>query len=76
MLQQESFFGSDDRLDVDLIQHILEILDEREPIVEEPDAELSYKVFKEEIIPQLKRKKPRQIRPPSPRSPQRRGEEA
>lgn len=57
MLQQESFFGSDDRLDVDLIQHILEILDEREPIVEEPDAELSYKVFKEEIIPQLKKEK-------------------
>jgi len=55
LLQQESFFSADDKLDVDLIQHIMAILDEREPVSEEPDVEESLKVFKKEIMPELEK---------------------
>jgi len=55
LLQQESFLRSDDKLDVELIQNIVMILDEREPLLHEPDAEHSLRVFKEEIIPQLEK---------------------
>ena len=54
LLQQESFWSNNDQLDIDLIQHIVAILDEREPIDFEPDAAASLKSFKEEIAPYLK----------------------
>lgn len=66
LLQQESFLGPDDKLDVDLIKEIVASLDEREPLGEELDTELSLKALREEIIPQLEKEKIEASLAPSP----------
>ncbi len=48
LLQQASFLDDDASLDVDLIQHIMAILDVREPVVVDPVPSL--KIFKGRII--------------------------
>lgn len=56
LLQQESFFNDDD-FDADLIRRIIAILDERDPIDDEPDPAVALKTFKEEIIPELEKER-------------------
>ena len=57
LLQQESFLSDDDNFDIELIQHIMAILDEREPIFEDFEVDSSLKSFKDVIVPKLNMKK-------------------
>lgn len=60
LLQQESLLSDDDNFDIDLIQHIMAILDEREPIndiTEKSDVNTSLQEFKEKIISELEKEK-------------------
>lgn len=50
LLQQESFLSSDENYDAELIQQIMNILEEREPILADLDVEASLKAFKADVV--------------------------
>lgn len=55
LLQQESFLSDDDHFDIELVQQIVAILEEREPGFDDINEEASLKNFREEIVPEIKR---------------------
>ena len=66
LLQQESFLSTDDSYDVDLIRQIMDVLDKREPVLEDLDAEASLRTFREEILPGLEHDEIRCMVKPTP----------
>jgi len=55
MLQQESFLSDDDNLNEELVMHIVDILEEREPVFNDLDVNASLEKFKTEIIPKIEK---------------------
>jgi len=55
MLQQESFLSDDDNLNEGLVMHIVDILEEREPVFDNMDVNTSLEKFKTEIIPKIEK---------------------
>ncbi|MGI5971725.1 MAG: DUF4367 domain-containing protein [Oscillospiraceae bacterium] len=57
LLEQESFLSDDDSFDAELVKRIVTVLDERDPIFDDFNAEDSLRLFNDEILPELEKEK-------------------
>jgi hypothetical protein len=55
ILQQESFLSDDDNLDEGLVMHIVDVLEEREPVFKDLDVNASLEKFNTQVIPMLEK---------------------